>query len=67
MRYPQLYAAVAEAFAQNASLTAVDARRAPLGSPRTIMDVILSFTDRKTDVVTKRSVRVDVTEEFPSW
>jgi len=32
---------------------------------RKIVDVIFSFTDRKTDVTEKYFVRVDVTEEFP--
>lgn len=65
VRYPTLYSVVAEAFAANATLSAVDVRRAAVGGPRTVLEVILSFTDRRTDVQTKQSVRVDVTEEFP--
>ena len=32
---------------------------------RKILDVIFAYTHRKTDVVEKYFVRVDVTEEFP--
>jgi hypothetical protein len=32
---------------------------------RKIVDVVFSYTDRKTDVIDKSFVRVDVTEEFP--
>jgi len=65
VRYPALYAAVAEAQARNASLSAVDVRPSPVSETRQIVDVIFSFADRATDVVDKRSVRVDVTEKFP--
>jgi len=36
-----------------------------LSQTRKIMDVILSFTNRSTDVVEKFHVRVDVTEKYP--
>jgi hypothetical protein len=65
MRYPDIYRAAVEAHARNATLSAVEVRRAPLGQPRSVLDVIFSFSDRKTDVVSKSSVRVDVSEEFP--
>jgi hypothetical protein len=65
VRYHAIYAAVAEAFAHNKSLSAVEVRPSPLTGARKIVEVIFSFTNRTTDVVEKSFVRVDVTEEFP--
>jgi hypothetical protein len=65
VRYPAIYGAVADAHARNLSLTAVDVRPSTLSGVRKIVDVILSFTNRTTDVVEKQFVRVDITEEFP--
>jgi hypothetical protein len=65
VRYPALYAAVADAQARNASLSAVEVRSSALTGTRRIVEVIFSFTNRATDVVEKQFVRVDVTEEFP--
>jgi hypothetical protein len=65
VRYPAIYAAVAQAQGRNNSLTAVDVHPSPLSGTRNIVDVIFSFTDRATDVVEKQFLRVDVTEEFP--
>lgn len=65
VRYHRIYEVVAEAFARNESLTAVDVQPSPLSGTRKVVDVILSFTHRNTDVVSKQFVRVDVTEEFP--
>jgi hypothetical protein len=50
---------------RNLSLTAVDVLLSPLSGVRNIVDVIISFTNRATDVVEKQYLRVDVTEEFP--
>jgi hypothetical protein len=65
VRYPAVYATVAEAYGRNASLTAVEVQPSPLSSTRNVVDVIFSFTNRNTDVVEKFFTRVDVTEEFP--
>jgi hypothetical protein len=65
VRYPALYSTVAEAFERDLSLTAVGVQSSPLSGTRTIVDVIFSFTNRKTDVVEKFFTRCDVTEEFP--
>ena len=65
VRYPAIYAAVAQAQGRNCSLTAVDVRPSPLSGVRNIVEVIFSFTDRATDVIEKQYLRVDVTEEFP--
>jgi hypothetical protein len=64
-RYPAIFERVAVAERNNASLTAVDVRPSPVGGHRAIVDVIFSFTDRRTDVVDSWSTRVDVTEIFP--
>ncbi len=65
VRSKSLYQAVAEAFARNESLTAVDVRPSPLSGTRNVLEVIISLTNRTTDVISKQFVRVDVTEEFP--
>ena len=65
VRYPAIYAVTADAFARNASLTAVTVRPSRLSGARSIVDVIFSFTNRSTDVTEKFFVRVDVSEEFP--
>lgn len=65
VRYPAIYATAADAFARNSSLTALEVQPSPLSSTRNVVDVILSFTNRATDVVEKFFTRVDVTEEFP--
>lgn len=65
VRYPAIYATVAEAFGRNSSLTAIEVRPSRLSATRKILDVILSCTNRQTDVTEQYFVRVDVTEEFP--
>jgi hypothetical protein len=65
VRYPTIYAAVEQAQGRNCSLTAIDVRPSALSGVRNIVEVIISFTDRATDVVEKQFLRVDVTEEFP--
>jgi PatG Domain len=65
VRYPAVYATAADAFARNASLTAIEVRSSPLSGVRKIVEVIFCFTNRQTDVVEKFFTRVDVTEEFP--
>jgi hypothetical protein len=65
MRYPAIYARTAEAFARNATLSAVEVRASALSGTRRIMEVVFAYTDRATDVTEKLFTRVDVTEEFP--
>jgi hypothetical protein len=65
VRYPRIYESASEAFARNESLSAVEVRASPLSGIRKVLEVVLSYTNRNTDVVSKQSVRVDVTEEFP--
>jgi len=65
MRYLRIYEMVAEAYGRNESLSAVDVLLSPLSGARKIMDVIFSFTDRRTDVVSKQVVSVDTTGMYP--
>ncbi|CCF83545.1 conserved hypothetical protein [Nitrolancea hollandica Lb] len=65
MRYQGIYANVVEAFARNESLSGIETRPSNLSGTRKILDVILSYTNRSTDVTEKFFVRVDVTGEFP--
>ena len=65
VRSADVYDKVAAAFDREASLTAIEVQPSPLSGTRNILDVIFSFTDRKTDVIEKLFSRVDVTEEFP--
>jgi PatG C-terminal len=65
VRYPAVYARTAEAHRTESSLTGVEVRPSRLSGTRRIVDVIFSYTHRRTDVTEKYFVRVDVTEEFP--
>lgn len=65
VRYPAIYASAAEAFGHDASLTGVYVVPSSLSGTRKVVDVVFSYTYRKTDVVEKFFTRVDVTEEFP--
>jgi len=65
VRYPNIYAKAAEAFAADSSLTGVEVRPSPLSGTRNIVDCIFSYTNRNTDYTEKWFVRCDVTEEFP--
>jgi hypothetical protein len=38
-----------------------------LSGTRNIVEVVFAFTNRTTDFTKKSFVRVDVTEQFPSW
>jgi hypothetical protein len=65
VRYPAIYAAAADAFGRNESLTAVEVRPSSLRGVRKVVEVIFSYTNRSTDVTSKIFVRVDVSEQFP--
>ncbi|MCX5211457.1 hypothetical protein OG689_19550 [Kitasatospora sp. NBC_00240] len=65
VRYPRIYEKTVEAYADDSSLSAVGFCESRLSGTRRIIDVLLSFTGRRTDVTEKFFVRVDVTEEFP--
>jgi len=65
VRYPQLYGQTILAHQNNLSLTAVESRQSRLNGMRRIVDVILTYTHRITDVAERYFIRVDVTEQFP--
>jgi hypothetical protein len=65
VRYPAIYGQTTEMFGRDFSLTGVEVRPSALGGIRKIVEVILSYTNRNTDVTEKYFVRVDVSEEFP--
>lgn len=65
VRYPGIYARAAEAHAAEKAISGVEVRPSRLSGARNIMNVIFSYTSRRTDVTEKSFVRVDVTEEFP--
>jgi cyclic patellamide precursor peptide PatG len=65
VRYQAIYTHAAEAFARNASLSAVYVASSRLSGMRKVVDVIFSYTNRSSDVMEKFFCRVDVTEEFP--
>ncbi len=65
MRYPAIYAKMADEFARDFSLTGTEVRLSPLSGTRKIVDVIFSYTNRNTDFTEKFFVRCDITEEFP--
>jgi PatG C-terminal len=65
VRYPNIYAKTVEAHGVESALTAVEARLSRLSGTRKIVDVVFTYTHRRTDVADKYFVRVDVTEEFP--
>jgi hypothetical protein len=65
VRYPPIYAKAAEKFLQDYSLTGVEVNPSPLSGVRKIVDVVFSFTNRKSDFTEAFFVRVDVTEQFP--
>lgn len=65
VRYPRVYDLIAEKHAEDCSLSGVEVRPSRLSGVRKLLDVVLSFTSRKTDVEEKHYVRVDVTEKYP--
>jgi hypothetical protein len=65
VRYPEIYAAVADYYSRNCSLARVETRPSRLVATRRLLDVVFSFRDRATDVLEQQFCRVDVTEEFP--
>lgn len=65
VRYQGIYHKTVEAFAANSALSAVEVFDSRLSGARRILDVVLSYTHRHSDVTEKFLVRLDCTEEFP--
>ncbi len=65
-RYDRIYALVAERSTADFELKSIEAQPSRLSETgRTLVNVILTFVHRKTDVEEKYYVRVDVTEKYP--
>jgi hypothetical protein len=65
VRYPQIYTQTADMFARDFSLTRLEVSPSNLAGTRKLVNVIFTYTNRKTDVEEKYRVRVDVTEKYP--
>ncbi len=65
VRYAEIYTLAVDRYAADQALTAIDVRPAPSRGGRTIVHVVFSYTDRRTDVTEKYAVDVDVTGQFP--
>lgn len=65
VRYPYLYTLTAEKLAENEALRDVEVKSSRLSGTRKIVDIVLTYAHRATDIADKYFVRVDVTEEFP--
>jgi PatG C-terminal len=65
VRYPQIYNHTMAMHGRDYSLTSVDVVTSRLSGTRKLVDVVLTYSNRATDVTEKYYVRVDVTEKFP--
>jgi hypothetical protein len=65
VRYPRIYDLAAEMYGEDCTLKEVEVRPSRLSGARKLFDIIFSYVNRKTDVVDKYYVRVDVTEKYP--
>jgi len=65
MHYAQMYTQTAEMSARGFSLTRVDIAPSRLAGTRNLVNVIFTYTNRRTDVEEKYRARVDVTEKYP--
>jgi PatG C-terminal len=65
VRYQAIYSHTAAMFSRDYSLTAIEVQPSTLSGARKILEVVLTYTNRKTDVDDRYFIRVDVTNEFP--
>ncbi|MFD9339398.1 hypothetical protein ACFWBF_34150 [Streptomyces sp. NPDC060028] len=65
VRYSEIYRKTFESSMNESSLTSIDVRRSNIGGARRVMDVVLAYSSRRTDVTEKFFVPVDVTDEYP--
>lgn len=65
VRYPQIYTHTAEMYARSFSLTRVEVQPSRMAGVRKLVNVIITYTNRNTDIEEKFRVRVDVTEKYP--
>jgi hypothetical protein len=65
VRYSAIYTQAALCFLENMSLTGIQVNRSSISNTRVIMEVIFSYTNRQTNVMSMYCASVDVTGEFP--
>lgn len=65
VRYQQLFAHTASMYTRDFGLNAVEVIPSRLTGTRRLVDVVLTYANRNTDVTEKYYVRVDVTEKYP--
>jgi hypothetical protein len=65
VRNEKIYQETVREYARGFRLSAVDVFPSRLSGSRKILDIVFSYTSRKTDVTEKSFVRIDVTEMFP--
>ncbi|MFD3502579.1 hypothetical protein ACFWWT_27680 [Streptomyces sp. NPDC058676] len=65
VRNDKIYRETVREYAKGFRLSAVDVCPSRLSGSRKILDIVFSYTSRKTDVTEKSFVRIDVTEMFP--
>jgi hypothetical protein len=65
VRYQPIYARTAQQHQDQSSLVAVEVRPSRLSGPEKIVDVVISFRGRSTNLTEQFFVRVNVTGEFP--
>jgi len=65
VRDPSIYAKAAEQQARDFSISEVKVQSSSLAGARNIVEVVFSFTNRKTDFTERFFLRVDVTEMYP--
>ena len=64
-RDPSLYSEVVSQYSRNSSFVRFKVNASPLSGTRRIMDVVLEFRNRETDVFDRRFVSIDVSDVFP--
>ena len=64
-RYPEIYRLGTERFGASFSLAGIETAPSRLSGTRRLVNVILVFIHRETQLQERYSARVDVTEEFP--
>jgi Subtilase family/PatG C-terminal len=65
VRYQQLFAHTASMYTRDFGLTSVEVMPSRLAGARRLVNVLLTYTNRNTDVTEKYYIRVDVSEKYP--
>lgn len=65
VRYPRMYKRIDERQRGGFALDTIKVQGSPVSGDREVVEVILDFRHRQTDVVEREFVRVDVEEKYP--